>query len=209
MRPKLIGNLDKGNIFVISAPAGTGKTTLVNRLKEELLCITESVSYTTRKPRVGEIDGKDYHFIDKELFKKKIKQKQFLEWAEVFGDYYGTAKEEVEGITNSGNHAILVIDTQGAKQLRKKVSACSIFIFPPNMLELQYRLHSRKTESEEKIQKRLSWAKEEMAAAIDYDYCLINDDIETACGVLKSILIAQEHKVQNKKIPFIDLVTKG
>lgn len=209
MKPKLIGNLEKGGVFVISAPAGTGKTTLVNLLKKELVCITESVSYTTRKPRVGEIDGKDYHFIDQEQFKKKIEQKQFLEWAEVFGDYYGTSKEQIEEIINTGNHAVLVIDTQGAKQVRKKIESCHIFIFPPNMHELQYRLHARKSESEEKIQKRLSWAKKEMAAAIDYDYYLINDDIEVARKVLGSIFIAQEHKIKNKKISFIDLITKG
>ncbi|PIS00718.1 MAG: guanylate kinase [Chlamydiae bacterium CG10_big_fil_rev_8_21_14_0_10_35_9] len=209
MKPKIVGNLKKGLIFIISAPAGTGKTTLVNLLKNEFSNVVRSISFTTRKPRPNERDGQDYFFISEDEFKNKIKQKDFLEWAEVFGEYYGTSRSHVEKLQMEGKHVALVIDTQGAEKLRKMIDACSIFLFPPNMHELQYRLHSRKSESEEMIQKRLSWAKKEMEKAKGYDYYIINDDLDVAYQVLKSILISEEHKVRGKTIPFLEKITNG
>jgi len=198
IKPRILGNLSQGFAFIISAPAGTGKTTLVGMLKKEFPCIVESISYTTRKPRVNEINGRDYFFITDEEFQMRLKNEEFLEYAEVFGSHYGTSKEFVSQQQEKGNHVILVIDTQGAEKL-KKYNLISIFISPPNMQELQYRLHSRKSETEEMIQKRLDWAKREINQANEYDYHVINDDLEIAYEVLRSILIAEEHKVRKGK----------
>jgi guanylate kinase len=201
IKPKILGNLDKGLIFIISAPAGTGKTTLVGILKKEFPCIIESISYTTRKPRSNEINGRDYFFISDEEFKAKIKKREFLEYSEVFGSYYGTSKDFVFQQQEKGNHVILVIDTQGAKKL-KKYNFISIFISPPTIKELQYRLHARKSETEKMIQNRLSFAQKEIDESIKYDYHVINDELDTAYQVIKSILIAEEHKVRktNKEV---------
>ncbi len=197
IKPKILGNLNHGLAFIISAPAGTGKTTLVGMLKKEFPCIVESISYTTRKPRTNEVNGRDYFFISEEEFKEKIKKKDFLEYAEVFGHHYGTSKEFVSELQEKGNHVVLVIDVQGAKKLRK-YGFTSIFISPPTIQELQYRLHSRKSETEAMIQKRLSWAQKEIDEAKKFDYHIINDDLEVAYQVLKSIFIAEEHKVNKK-----------
>ena len=198
IKPKILGNLNHGLAFVISAPAGTGKTTLVGMLKKEFPCIVESVSYTTRKPRANEVNGQDYFFISEEEFKEKIKKKDFLEYAEVFGHHYGTSKEFVSEMREKGNHVVLVIDVQGAKKLRK-YEFTSIFVSPPTIQELQYRLHSRKSETEAMIQKRLSWAQKEIDESKKYDYHIINDDLETAYQILRAIFIAEEHKVNIKK----------
>jgi len=197
IKPKILGNLNHGLAFIISAPAGTGKTTLVEMLKKEFPCIVESISYTTRKPRVNEINGRDYFFVSEEEFKEKIKKKEFLEYAEVFGQYYGSSKEFVSQQRAKGNHVVLVIDVQGAKKLRKH-GFIFIFIAPPTIQELQYRLHSRKSETETMIQKRLSWAQKEIDEAKKYDYHVINEDLDTAYQVLRSVFIAEEHKVNQK-----------
>lgn len=191
---KLLGSLNKGLIFVISAPAGTGKTTLVRMLRSEFDCVAESISYTTRKIRPKEMEGEDYHFISEHEFREKIANAEFLEYAEVFGNYYGTSKKEVESLQAKGKHVILVIDTQGAMQLKKFLSAVFIFLSPPNSEELKRRLHSRKSETHEMIQTRLSWSGEEIAKAKLYDYHIINENLKTAYEVLRSILIAEEHK---------------
>lgn len=185
---------NNGLLVIVSAPAGTGKTTLVQMLKEEFPDrVTQSISCTTRKPRSGEIDGKDYVFLTEEAFEERIKQGEFLEHATVFGDRYGTLKELVKSQQETGKHVILVIDTQGALELKKKVEALYIFIAPPSMEVLEQRLRNRKTESEETLKKRLSWARREMEQAKAYDYTIVNDDLETAYTALKSILIAKEH----------------
>jgi guanylate kinase len=196
MAEQLLGNLSKGLIFVLSAPAGTGKTTLVKLLKEEFSSIVESVSCTTRKPRVGEVDGKDYHFISQEQFKKKIAMGDFLEYAEVFGNFYGTSREYVLLEQARGKHLLLVIDTQGAMQIREKIDAIFIFLSPPSMEVLRERLYQRKTESVEEAERRLLFAKEEMAMIQHYDYCIINENLDVAYQVLRSIVIAEERRVR-------------
>jgi len=160
----VLGGLNQGLVFVISAPAGTGKTTLVRMLREEFHCIVESVSYTTRTPRVNEIPGRDYYFISPEEFKQKIGEGEFLEFAQVFGNYYGTSRKFVEGQQEKGKHVVLVIDTQGALQLKGKIEAIFIFISPPNLEELKFRLHSRKSETDDAILHRLSWAEKKRSA---------------------------------------------
>lgn len=190
----LLGNLKKGLVFIISAPAGTGKTTLARMLCEEFACVTESVSCTTRLPRVGEVEGKHYCFLTKEVFEAKIRSGDFLEYAKVFGHYYGTTKEFVFQQQEKGKHVILTIDTQGAMQLKGKISAIFIFITPPSLEELKMRLIKRKTESPEIMEERLSWAQKEILMADHYDYRIINDNLVIAYDVLRSILIAEEHK---------------
>jgi guanylate kinase len=194
---KLLGTLKKGLVFVVSAPAGTGKTTLVRMLCEEFSCVQESVSFTTRPARPNEVAGFDYHFISKLDFEQKIAAKDFLEYAKVFDQYYGTGKLEVEEQCRQGNHVILVIDTQGALQLMDRFDAVFVFIKPPNINELRKRLESRKSDSPESIEHRLSWAKKEMDLASRYDYQIVNDDLKTAYEILRSILIAEERRVRN------------
>lgn len=197
---KLLGNCSKGLLFVISAPAGTGKNTLVDRLKKEFHCVVESVSFTTRSPREGEVNGKHYYFISQNEFQKKVKNGVFLEHAHLFDHDYGTSKEEILKLQKEGKHVVLVIDTQGALFLKKNVGGVFIFIEPPSLEELRRRLTCRKTESDEMLEKRLGWAKEEMKAAKHYDYLIVNEDLETAYQVLRSIFIAEEHRTRKKGV---------
>lgn len=193
---KLLGSSDRGQLFVMSAPAGTGKTTLIGMLVEEFDSIVQSISYTTRAPREDEVDGVHYHFTSQECFKEKISRGEFLEYANVFGQYYGTSALWVEEKLKSGKHVVLVIDTQGALQLMGKIPLTSIFIAPPNFEELSRRLISRETDSVEDIAKRLAFAKEEIEKIRYYDYLVVNDELDVAYEVLRSIFIAEGHKVK-------------
>lgn len=195
MKHALLGNQTRGILFIVSAPAGTGKTTLVRMLTAEFPSVVENISYTTREPRTEEVPGRDYHFISKGEFAKKEEAGEFLESAVVFGQYYGTSKTDVEALLDKGKHVVLVIDTQGALKLRDKVSACFIFIAPPTLEELRKRLFRRDSDSEQSIETRLSWAEREMKAGqTKYDYYVINDNLEQAYEILRSVLIAEEHK---------------
>lgn len=198
MTDHVLGNLKKGLLFVISAPAGTGKTTLVEMLLNEFPhALAESCSCTTRRPRPGEIPKKHYEFVSKEEFEEKVVRGEFLEYAEVFGNLYGTTKEEVKRHQTQARHVILVIDTQGAKKLMGKIEATFIFILPPSEEELKKRLLKRRTESETMIAERLSWARHEMAAAPLYDYTIVNDKLLVSYEILRSILIAEERRNKN------------
>lgn len=186
--------MNKGLIFVISAPAGTGKTTLVRMLQEEFSSVIENVSFTTREPRPNEVAGRDYHFISLPEFEKKIREGDFVEYAEVFGNYYGTSREALSAQQEKGKHVVLVIDTQGALQLKEKIDAIFIFISPPSLEELRARLYRRRSETEEAIERRLSWAEKEMELISRYDYHIVNDQLKVAYDALRSILIAEEHR---------------
>jgi guanylate kinase len=190
----LIGNCKRGKLFVLSAPAGTGKTTLVQRLVAEFPTVVQSISYTTRKPREQEVTGDHYFFISKEEFEKKIADHEFLEYVLLYGDYYGTSKVWVESMLAQGKHLFLVIDTQGALQLMDSVEACFIFMKPPSMDVLKERLVARNSETEESMKKRLDWAEKELETFHYYDYVFCNDDLDTAYQILRSIVIAEEHK---------------
>ena len=192
----LLGGLKKGLVFVVSAPAGTGKTTLVRMLTEEFDCVIESVSYTTRKMRPNEIEGRDYHFVSEDKFEKMASEGEFLEYAHVFGNYYGTSKRTLEEQLQLGKHVALVIDTQGANSLKRVLDAVYIFICPPNFEELKKRLHGRKSETHEAIATRLSWAEKEMEASKDYDYLIVNENLKLAYEIFRSIFIAEEHRIR-------------
>jgi guanylate kinase len=193
-KTRLLGNLSKGLIFVISAPAGAGKTTLVERLAKEFDSIQISISYTTRAPRLQEKEGIHYYYISEKEFKQKIDQGEFLEHVSLFGNQYGTSKKMVEQLTQNGKHVILVIDTQGAMKLKNEIAATYIFIMPPSLDELAKRLEIRGTDTKESRQHRLRTAEKEIEAAKHYDYVVINDDLHTAYQALRSIVIAEEHR---------------
>lgn len=198
MAEKLLGNLAQGLVFIVSAPAGTGKTTLVRMLTEEFDSVVESVSCTTRAPRTGEVAGKDYNFLTQEEFDDRVAKKDFLEYAEVFGNSYGTSRQYVQEKQSLGKHVVLVIDTQGAMKLKEEgFPAIFVFLSPPSLEELKERLIKRKTEDEQTLNRRLSWASQEMRLASKYDYMIVNKDLKIAYGVLRSILIAEEHKTKN------------
>lgn len=192
---QLVGNQGRGRIFVVSAPAGTGKTTLVQMLVSEFSSVKESVSVTTRPPRGNEIPGVHYSFVTQDAFEAGIASGDFLEHAKVFGEYYGTSQSHLEREIEQGNHVVLVIDTQGALQLMKKISAVFIFIRPPSIEELRLRLERRQTETPEKIAERLTWAEQEMEVGKQYDYEFVNEDLTVAYEVLRSIVIAEQHKL--------------
>jgi guanylate kinase len=195
MSSDLIKPISRGRLFIVSAPAGTGKTTLVNRLTDEFSNIIHSISYTSRAPRPGDIPGVSYHFISDQEFEKKIADGEFLEYVKLYDQYYGTSRKWVEEQLNQGKHVVLVIDTEGALFLKNKVSATYIFIQPPSFNELERRLINRKTEDAEAVKQRLAIAAKEIERSKQYDYLIINDKFETAYQVLRSIFIAETHKI--------------
>lgn len=193
---KLLGNHSHGHLFVLSAPAGTGKTTLVEMLTQEFDCVKRSVSCTTRPKRPNEVDGVDYNFLTEEAFVKKINEGQFLEHVTLFGYHYGTSRHQVEKLRSEGKHVFLVIDTQGALHLMGQVAATFIFVLPPSFEELARRLQERGTENYESLSKRLHEAEREIATSTAYHYVIVNDELKTAYEVLKSIVIAEEHRIR-------------
>lgn len=203
MSKRVLGNTKQGLLYVISAPAGTGKSTLVEMLLGEFSeVLAESCSVTTRLPRPGEIAEKHYTFVTPSDFASMVGRGEFLEHAEVFGNNYGTLKIEVANLQAQGKHVVLVIDTQGAIQIQaQKIPAVYIFITPPSMEELRKRLFKRRTEDEDHIAERLRWAAEEMKLHDRYDYHIVNDNLEITYQILRSILIAEEHKNVKKEIP--------
>jgi guanylate kinase len=182
---------------VISAPAGTGKTTLTQMLLDEFPhAIERALTCTTRSPRAGEVDGDHYLFIRTQAFEEKIAQHQLLEYVQLYGHYYGTLRSTIEEKQKKNKHIILVIDTQGALQIKGKIPAVFIFIQPPSLEVLQERLVKRQTETQQTLQERLTWADKEMQQAIHYDYCIVNDHLKTAYQVLRSIVIAEDHRLE-------------
>jgi len=190
----------KGILFVISAPSGAGKTTLVKKLLNQMPDICFSVSYTTRFPRVKEVDKKDYFFVSKKNFKEMIKQGQFIEYAEVYDNFYGTSIFQIKEQLNQGRDIILDIDTQGAMQIKKSpIPAVLIFILPPSLNELEKRLKKRNTDEKMIIKKRLAKAQKEIDCAKDYDYLVINDKIDSSLKELEAIIIAETAKTKRRK----------
>ncbi len=178
-----------GRFFAISAPSGAGKTTLVNRLLKEFPDIGRSISCTTRKPRLGEKDGVDYFFIDKEKFQDMIRKDLFFEWEEVHGACYGTPKGPLLKRRDQGQHTILDIDTRGGLTIKKAFpDSCIIFLLPPSLKDLETRLRGRKTDPEEAIQRRLEDARTQIAERSKFDYVVINDDLDRAYNKIRKII---------------------
>jgi guanylate kinase len=184
------------NVFIISAPSGSGKSTLVSIIRRTVPNLEFSISYTTRKPRGSEQNGREYYFISREEFRQMIREDQFLEYAVVFEtDYYGTACRFLDQAKNQGKDLLLDIDVQGAAQVKKKVrEAVSIFILPPNRSKLEERLRSRGQDAEEKIQRRLEEARREIENYDKYDYILVNDHLEDSVKALEAILLSERQK---------------
>jgi guanylate kinase len=180
-----------GQLFVISAPSGVGKTTLVRSLLRELPELKFSVSSTTRLPRQGEFDGKDYHFLSSEVFLAGIEAGRFLEWARVHGEYYGTDRQKLDNWLMAGSDVLLDIDVQGARQVRCIYpSAHNIFILPPSLTALEQRLQARGTESPDKVAARLIAARSELLEAPWYDFIVVNDVLEEAVADLIAVVRA-------------------
>lgn len=190
--------MEKGTLFIISAPAGTGKTTLVQRLTQEVPHIVRNISYTTRAPRGNEVNGQDYHFVSHQEFHKMVQKEAFLEYEEVFSHFYGTAKKTVESLLEKGLDTILVIDTKGALKIKPHIKNVSIFLTPPSIDQLEERLRNRNTETEQAITERLAKAHEELEAMKQYDYHLVNEDLETTYQSLKAIFVAERLKKLSK-----------
>ena len=189
----------KGSLFIVSAPSGAGKTTLCRKLVSSLPNLQFSVSYTTRQPRRGEVNDRDYTFINRQDFRLMADKGEFIEWAEVHGALYGTSRKRLEELLDSGNDVILDIDTQGAMQIKERYKeGIYIFILPPSLETLKERLKNRMTDSKEEIGKRLGRAIAEIKTFDKYDYVIINDILEDALMEFEAVVISQ--RVSIKKI---------
>jgi guanylate kinase len=179
-------------VYIISAPSGSGKSTLVNQVRLIVPGLKFSISYTTRAPRAGEQNGREYYFVPRNEFEEMVSKNEFLEYADVFGNYYGTARRFRREAEEEGKDLLLDIDVQGAAQIKRKIpDAVSIFILPPNRQELEKRLRTRSLDAEEVIQRRLVTASREIENYDKYDYILVNDRLEESIDALKSILLAE------------------
>jgi guanylate kinase len=190
----------RGLLFIVSAPSGTGKTTLVEKLVQMLPNLRMSRSYTSRPARAGERDGVDYHFISREEFQRRINAAEFLEWADVFGNYYGTALTDVERMVAEGQDVVLVIDVQGARQVKARgVDHTAIFVMPPSFEVLEKRLRGRSKDSEEQMQRRLDTARGEASSYVDYDYVVVNDELQPTVVRLQEIIAAERSRTHRMK----------
>lgn len=191
--------MNKGKLYIISAPSGAGKTSLVKRLVADLDQLTVSVSHTTRKMRVGETHGKDYFFSTVDDFKKMIAKNAFLEHAQVFDNYYGTAQQSVEYYLDNGIDVILEIDWQGAQQVRKMLpDSLSIFILPPSIEVLQQRLENRGQDSKEIIDRRMQDAVQEMSHCDEFNYLIVNDNFDQALAELRGVVVSHRLEIQRQ-----------
>lgn len=182
----------RGSLFVISAPSGAGKTTLCQKLREVVSDLEFSVSYTTRKPRAGEIDGVHYIFVDEDEFREMIAEGEFVEWAQVHGNFYGTSRRRIEDTINEGFDMLLDIDVQGGRQIKEHFpDSILIFVLPPSMDELRKRLTGRMSDPEDVIKKRLKNAIDEIREYKNYDYVIINDAFDDALEEMVAIIIAE------------------
>ena len=183
-----------GKLFVVSAPSGAGKTSLVQALVKKMSNVVVSISHTTRMKRPGEVDGKDYFFITTEDFKSMAESGEFIEYAQVFDHFYGTSRQSVQNLLNQGLKIILEIDWQGAKQVRSRLEkTISIFILPPSKVELETRLRSRGQDSDDVIARRMRDAKNEISHYEEFDYVIVNDDYDRALQELSDFISAPEN----------------
>ena len=191
----------KGMMFVLSSPSGTGKTTLTKKLAENDKKFAISISHTTRKPRPNEINGKDYHFVSEEKFKNLIEENNFYEHANIFDNYYGTLKNTVNELLSKGKIVLFDIDWQGTQQLKKikELSLVTIFVLPPNIEILKNRLLNRHEGQEELVKKRMNKFNEEVSHWDEYNYVVVNDDLETCYEKILSIIKLEKNGIRNKQ----------
>lgn len=193
--------MNKAKLYIVSAPSGAGKTSMLKQLIERKPELTLSVSHTTRESRPGEVDGENYFFVSKDEFNLSKDNDEFFEYAEVFGNFYGTSKKAVQQQLDRGVDVILEIDWQGARKVRSQFpGAISIFILPPSKADLESRLHHRKQDSDEIIQGRMQEAKEEMNHYQEYDYVVINDDFDVAVNELEAIFVSENLKLSSQQV---------
>jgi guanylate kinase len=190
----------RGTLFVVSAPSGTGKTTVVERLAERTSGLTLSRSYTSRPARDGERDGVDYHFVTRDRFEAMIAAGEFLEWADVFGNLYGTCAAQTERMLQDGRDVVLVIDVQGARQVRQRgLALVSVFVLPPSFQVLEQRLRGRSKDSEEAVRRRLEVARHEVVGYCEYDYVVVNDALDSAVETLQAIVLAERVRARRMR----------
>lgn len=199
----------KGNLFIVSSPSGAGKSSLISALLDKHNDMKVSVSHTTRAPRPGEEDGVHYHFTNVDNFKEVIEKGEMYEWAEVFGNYYGTSKAAINDQLEQGIDVFLDIDWQGAQQVRKlDPEVKTIFILPPSRAELENRLNKRGQDSAEVIANRMAQAQSEMSHYNEYDFVLINDDFEQTLQAFEHIVLAHRQQLANQQSKFANLITE-
>ena len=188
----------RGLLFVVSAPSGTGKTSVVERLVQRVPDLALSRSYTSRAARAGESDGVDYNFITRQRFEEMAAADAFLEWADVFGNFYGTCAADAEQELAAGRDLVLVIDVQGARQVRRSCAGTvGVFVLPPSFAVLERRLRGRSADTEEAMQRRLQTARDEVAAFAEYDYVVINDELEACVDRVRSIVLAERTRLRS------------
>jgi len=188
---------ERGLLFIVSAPSGAGKTTLVERLVEHTPRLQLSRSYTSRAARDGEADGVDYNFVSRSRFEEMIAAGEFLEWADVFGNLYGTRAVDTERLLVSGRDVVLVIDVQGARTVREHgISAITVFVMPPSFGVLEERLRGRSKDPEAAIQRRLEVARDEVASFAEYDFVVVNDELTASMDRLRSIVVAERARLR-------------
>jgi guanylate kinase len=188
----------KGRLFILSAPSGAGKTTVCEALLEKTDRVKKAITTTTRPPRPGEKNGVDYFFLTEEEFKEKLDRGRFFEHALVYDYYYGSGRDYVESQLEAGYDVILVVDVQGARSIRELgVEAVFVYLLPPSLSELRRRLEGRKTDAPEVIEKRFARARDELDRYRDYDYCVINDELETAVADLEAVIRAERCRAKN------------
>ena len=190
----------RGLLFVVSAPSGAGKTTVVEKLVEQMAGLALSRSYTSRPARPGERDGVDYNFISRDAFQEMVQRGEFLEWADVFGNLYGTGRRETESRLTAGADLVLVIDVQGARQVRQRVAGTvGIFVLPPSFAALEARLRGRSKDPEDAIRRRLDTARREIDAVTEYDYVVVNDVLDRCVAEIAAIVSAERARLERRR----------
>ncbi len=209
MSSSVCGPGRRGLLFVVSAPSGTGKTTVVERLVQTVPDLALSRSYTSRPARPGEADGVDYNFISRARFEEMIAARDFLEWADVFGNLYGTCGSDAERELAGGRDLVLVIDVQGARQVRHRCpDTVGVFVLPPDFATLERRLRGRSKDPEDAIQRRLRTARAEVAAFTEYEYVIVNDELEACVDRLRAIVLAERARLRSAR-PAVEAIVES